>query len=363
MKVLGIAIPQRLFAKFKRTVFLCLFFATIFLLYTSVYENEEKRIFRNSFNSLQELREFGILKAMKKSPLELKKGDSDRGLSKDAQANTNTNGNDSELEIKAKLGLEKEKAENKVLQSWKLTDEELYKQMYFDERNQVYMLPTPVRKHNHSIIELYDDYLITLPIADYESIEWIKNLYSDVNIKVICDGHDNRKGCDIKLDQKYDYNSLYKKTYFSMDYICKNIYNKTDKKIKFFAKMDFDVVVNKKYLYSVIKFISDNSHLRIYFGNSSPFRDREGVEMNGQFYAISGALLDEYCNCDIPEAQGNGEDLWFALALHQCITDKYPPEERKMLYIENSRDWLKHGGYSDKGVELKLGRHTFKDKE
>ncbi|PVV05317.1 hypothetical protein BB560_000165 [Smittium megazygosporum] len=344
---------------------------------------------------------------MKKSPLELKKGDSDRGLSKDAQANTNTNGNDSELEIKAKLDLEKEKAENKVLrkqirqkelelemlvelnkiqkekeltnknnnkynisllnsfnsESWKLTDEELYKQMYFDERNQVYMLPTPVRKHNHSIIELYDDYLITLPIADYESIEWIKNLYSDVNIKVICDGHDNRKGCDIKLDQKYDYNSLYKKTYFSMDYICKNIYNKTDKKIKFFAKMDFDVVVNKKYLYSVIKFISDNSHLRIYFGNSSPFRDREGVEMNGQFYAISGALLDEYCNCDIPEAQGNGEDLWFALALHQCITDKYPPEERKMLYIENSRDWLKHGGYSDKGVELKLGRHTFKDKE
>ncbi|PVV00965.1 hypothetical protein BB560_004634 [Smittium megazygosporum] len=407
MNIFGTSIPFRLLGRFSRTVLLCMVFVTIFLFYNSIHKSEKRRLLRDDINSTNNMQGSCILRGMKKVQNASNRKFSGIGGYRYANIGVKSSKYQQELEFNANLELEKEKNVNSMLrkqleekgleldilteknkiqmkqqhtisanskhsisilnsintESWKLTNEELKNLTYFDKRNKVNMLPTPIMKHNHSIIELFDDYLITLPIADYESIQWVKNIYSDMNIKIICDGNDSREDCDIKLGQKYDYDTLYKKTYFSMDYICKNIYNKTDKKIKFFAKMDFDVMVNKNYLYSVIKFISDNSHLRIYFGNSSPLRDREGVEMNGQFYAISGALLDEYCSCNIPEAQGNGEDLWFALALHKCIADKYPPEERRMFYIENSRDWVKHAKYIDKGVQLVLGRHALKDKK
>ncbi|PVU95738.1 hypothetical protein BB561_001650 [Smittium simulii] len=202
------------------------------------------------------------------------------------------------------------------------------------------------------LTELEEKYLIYMPIAKYESIDWVKNYYSDLNFKTICDVDDGRKRCDVNLEKQYTYDDLRLKTYEMMQKFCKN--DHTPGKYKFFAKLDFDTVLDKRYLYDVIRYISDNSDRRIYYGKTWP---QDGfVEMNGQFYAISGKLVDELCSCNMLYPTRAGEDTYFAEALHQCVRENLLPEDKEIIYIEYNNEYCKHAELNTDGVSLKLGR-------
>ncbi|PVU88817.1 hypothetical protein BB561_005684 [Smittium simulii] len=249
--------------------------------------------------------------------------------------------------------IKKQNNDLKPLPSLKLSDEEFHKLKFYNEEINGTMLTIPQNLYSdRHLTELKEKYLVYMPIASYESIEWVKNYYSDLNFKIICDGNDRRKRCDVNLEKEYTYSNLYLKTYEMMQHFCKNDYKPG--KYKFFAKLDFDTVLDKRYLYDVIRYISDNSDRRIYYGFSWPHEDF--VEMNGQFYAISGKLVDELCSCNMLHPIRTGEDTYFGKALHQCVRENLLPKDKEIIYIENSRYYCDHGGVETDGVNLKLGR-------
>ncbi|PWA00997.1 hypothetical protein BB558_002931 [Smittium angustum] len=62
-----------------------------------------------------------------------------------------------------------------------------------------------------------------VPISKQESIEFFKNLYSDLNVMTICDADDNRNECDLRLTGNYQYNTLPQKVKEMFSVACNNL--------------------------------------------------------------------------------------------------------------------------------------------
>ncbi|PVU93497.1 hypothetical protein BB561_003251 [Smittium simulii] len=218
------------------------------------------------------------------------------------------------------------------------------------EKGRVIRLPNlPTGK----IIDLYDEYLIMVPMSKYEDIDFFKNFYSDLNTLIICDIDDKREGCDVNMESTYNYNTLREKTHDIFSKYCK--FGKTH---KFLAKMDFDAIINKQYLYKVVKFMADNSDKRMYFGNA--FFESTGIAMGGNFYALTERLVLDYCSCDTPLDHNNAEDLWFGRTINTCVKSKNLTDDEQIYFIRNDGSKIIHKDYVTNGVKLKLGKEVAK---
>ncbi|PVU96545.1 hypothetical protein BB561_001105 [Smittium simulii] len=203
------------------------------------------------------------------------------------------------------------------------------------------------------IIDLFDEYLFMVPMSKYEDIEFFKNFYSDLNTLIICDVDDNRDECDVNMESSYNYYTLREKTHDIFSKYCK--FGKTHKLV---AKMDFDAIINKQYLYKVVKFMADNSDKRMYYGNA--FFEPTGIAMGGNFYALTEALLLDYCSCKTPLAYTQAEDLWFGRTINTCVKSKNLTEDEQINYIRNDGTKILHKNYVSNGVKLKLGKEVAK---
>ncbi|OLY84417.1 hypothetical protein AYI68_g1418 [Smittium mucronatum] len=203
--------------------------------------------------------------------------------------------------------------------------------------------------------DLGEEYLVMVPISKVEDIVFLKNFYSDLNIKVICDLDDPREECDHHLPGNYKYGSLDKKTFDLFKYACENF-----KGYKMYAKMDFDAYLDKNYAYGVIKFMMDNSDKRIYYGN--PYMDKKvkKVFMGGNFYAITSPLMADYCSCNIPTPMSVPEDEWYGNVLTDCTKELNDGKNHQIQYMYNDMKKILHKEYRSSGVHLRLGRGVYK---
>ncbi|OLY82875.1 hypothetical protein AYI68_g2991 [Smittium mucronatum] len=235
--------------------------------------------------------------------------------------------------------------------SWKVADKDMRRLMYYDFESRSDVLKLPREYYGPAkIIDLYDQYQIIIPISKYESISYLKNFYSDMNILTFCDFDDDRPECDIRSHQNYDYIHLSNKTLDMFDFACKNLPG-----YKFYAKMDFDTYVDKSYLSGVIKFIADNADKNIYYGN--PILRHGRVFNGGNFYALSGSLFRDYCSCNIHLPKNYNEDEWFGDVLNRCFYSKNP-HGTNLYYMYNDMNKILHKSFTDGGVSITLGNQT-----
>ncbi|OLY79505.1 hypothetical protein AYI68_g6424 [Smittium mucronatum] len=243
---------------------------------------------------------------------------------------------------------------SKIEGAWKVNDEEMDQLMFYDFEGQRKFTKLPEKYYGPArIIDLYDQYQIIVPISKWDSIKFLKNFYSDLNIKVYCDADDNRDECDIRSNQTFDYYQLSNKTFDMFNYACKNLQG-----YKFYAKMDFDTYLDKSYVYGVIKFVSDNSDRRIYYGN--PILRSGRIFNGGNFYAISGSLFRDYCSCDIRHPLHPYEDEWYGEVIKLCFNSKNY-KNKNLIYMKNDETKILHKHYNDDGVDLKLGSWVVKE--
>ncbi|PVV01083.1 hypothetical protein BB560_004514 [Smittium megazygosporum] len=252
-----------------------------------------------------------------------------------------------------------EKAEiNRGLGSWKIPKESIMSIVVPDSRIQrgfQIKLPKKTEGNNGKVYELYNDYIILVPMSKYEDVDFFKNfLHNDLNIFIVCDKDDFRAGCDANLDSNYSYTTLREKTHDMFSKYC--MLGRTHNMV---AKMDFDAIINKDYLFGLTKFISDNKEKRIYYGN--PFFRKNGVAMGGNFYALSKQLMKDFCSCEHSRSSGAlAEDLWFGETLNNCIIQKNFSGTDAILHLFNNQDKILHKVYSSNGVSLSLGRQALK---
>ncbi|OMJ08430.1 hypothetical protein AYI70_g11557 [Smittium culicis] len=240
---------------------------------------------------------------------------------------------------------------NKV--SWHLPLDQFNAIKIYDEGKKSYYTSLPKQYYGPAnLADLGQDYLIMVPISKIESITFLRNFYSDLNLLVMCDSDDTRPGCDHHLPGKYEYGTLNMKTFDLIQYACKNFPG-----YKMYAKMDFDAYLNKDYLHGVIKFISDNNDKRIYYGNSFMSKEYHVVFMGGNFYAVSGLLMQDLCTCGIPLPDMYLEDHWFGVVVANCTT-RFKDDKHEVHYMYNNGDMIRHKEYKDDGVLVKLGRHV-----
>ncbi|OMJ28321.1 hypothetical protein AYI69_g2202 [Smittium culicis] len=210
----------------------------------------------------------------------------------------------------------------------------------------------PPEKKRNSLIELKDDYLMMVPMNKNEDIEWVKNMYSDMNMVTICDSEDKRKGCDVTLKNSYPYEELPKKTLEMFQMLCRNQHD-----YKVYAKIDFDTFISKEYIYKVFKYMIDNYKKRIYFGDPMNKNDQgNGIAMNGKFYAFTSTVLADFCSCKVPVPSKGLEDMWFGTALSKCYQDKNIDASSQILYLKSKEDLIHHKEYKKKNVDFQIGR-------
>ncbi|OMJ19329.1 hypothetical protein AYI69_g6667 [Smittium culicis] len=232
--------------------------------------------------------------------------------------------------------------------SWKINDLKIKEMSFIHEENKVNTIKLPKEYYGPAkVVDIIDEYQIMVPITTQESITFLNNMYSDMNILTFCDKDDGRNGCDIVSKNKYQYSTLTKKTFDMFNYTCNNL-----KKYKVYAKMDFDAYVDKSYIHGVLKFMADNSDKYIYYGN--PILRNGNVFNGGNFYALSGAAFEEYCSCNLLSPDYYTEDQWFGDAVRLCLKEKHP--EKPIYYMLNDMDKVLHKEYKDIGVDVKLGR-------
>ncbi|OLY82963.1 hypothetical protein AYI68_g2908 [Smittium mucronatum] len=249
----------------------------------------------------------------------------------------------------------KEIIDTLIIEGTRKVKDEVLGQIYFydyETRRNFIKLPEKFYVPGR-IIDLYYQYQIIVPISKRESITFLKNFYSDLNVKVYCDVDDYRDGCDIRSDKSYKYHQLSYKTFDMFNYVCKNFED-----FKIYAKMDFDAYIDKNYVYGVLKFISDNSERMIYYGN--PILRNGKVFNGGNFYAISGSLFRDYCSCKIHPPKKPNEDEWFGEVLNNCFYSKNYINET-LIYMKNDMTKILHKHYTDDGVDIKLGRWVKKE--
>ncbi|OMJ20581.1 hypothetical protein AYI70_g4017 [Smittium culicis] len=116
--------------------------------------------------------------------------------------------------------------------------------------------------------------------------------------------------------------------------------------------MDFDAILDKNYVHGVLKFIADNHHKYIYYGNLITRYDT--VFNGGNFYALSSSLFRHYCNCHVESPDSFEEDLWFGSVIKECLDAK--SQYKNLYYMQNDITKILHKEYFASGVQLKLGR-------
>ncbi|OMH80769.1 hypothetical protein AX774_g5791 [Zancudomyces culisetae] len=206
------------------------------------------------------------------------------------------------------------------------------------------------------------DYAIIIPISPADDIFWIKNLYYGFNVLTVCDKDDPRAQkkhlCDIVLDDNYEYRTLAKKTNDMISKICKTL-----PRYKTIVKLDFDVVINKKYLVELLNLMIPNGGKRLYFGDPN-YKGTNKVAMNGKVYAFTRRLLEDFCNCtEVPKTRyGMSEDNWFGDTLARCAlqkNEKFNYNDEYILIISD-RYQIHHKEYTKGNVNYKVGRFAYK---
>ncbi|PVU98680.1 hypothetical protein BB559_001377 [Furculomyces boomerangus] len=201
--------------------------------------------------------------------------------------------------------------------------------------------------------EIFDDYLVIVPLAKSESITWLRNLYSDFNFKIMCDVDDLRPGCDIRSKYHYTYDMLPLKTFDMMKILCN-----TRDRYKAIIKLDFDIFLNKHYFYSIVKFLIKNSSRKIYFGDPmSKNSDKSSVCMNGKIYAFTNPILKDFCSCNIKRPTTGGmEDFWFGNKMTECINSKNYRNYKDRLFVLYSKEHhIYHKLFKNNDIKLTIG--------
>ncbi|PVU85726.1 hypothetical protein BB559_006850 [Furculomyces boomerangus] len=234
-----------------------------------------------------------------------------------------------------------------------LSDEEFDEISWYSTiKNAIILSIHPHLKFIPNLYSIYEDYVLMMPLAKTESIRFTKNANSDLNLKTICDADDPRPECDVKTHRNYVYEELPKKTFDMVNLVCNS-----GLRYKVYAKIDFDVFVNKAYFHDVMKFMIDNHKRKIYYGdimdsNSASRR----IAMNGKFYAITDSLFEELCKCEFKEKDKGLEDFWFGQVLGWCIDKKRFKKGEKMVLLKSDESKVIHKNLYDQNVGLKIGR-------
>ncbi|PVZ97320.1 hypothetical protein BB558_006729 [Smittium angustum] len=233
-----------------------------------------------------------------------------------------------------------------------LTSKEFSSLRIYNQKKKAIFIDIDVyRKHPFRLNEIRDDYQVYMPISRNESIEWTKNLNSDINLSVVCDKNDNRIGCDIRTHRNYDYKTLNYKTFDIIKTICKN-----PRKHKVYMKMDFDIFIDKQYINDVLSFMINNHKKRIYFGDPmANYNGKRKVAMNGKLYAITDTLMNDLCNCKIKTTRPGLEDYWFGRVLHKCL-DKKKDKQNSIVLFRSNEKLIIHKKLIENSVKLQVGR-------
>ncbi|OMJ17969.1 hypothetical protein AYI69_g7217 [Smittium culicis] len=234
---------------------------------------------------------------------------------------------------------------------FKKTSDDLFpfRPLYLNWLNSTYLRPRRAAKK--SLLDLRNEYVIIMPINAKEDPQFIFELYSDANLITVCDRGDERAFCDVIVDPINGYWDLPAKTFDMFNRLCEGIHE-----YKVFIKMDFDIFINKDYLYDVITFMAENSDKRIYFGDNN-YVDSEFKQpvMNGKIYAITSKILQDYCTCDI-EKPGTGlEDYWLGYTIHNCTDSKNYTQADDIFQYKSHEKEIFHKKYGDYPVKISLG--------
>ncbi|OLY81296.1 hypothetical protein AYI68_g4605 [Smittium mucronatum] len=192
--------------------------------------------------------------------------------------------------------------------------------------------------------------LVAIPVSPKEDIEWLKNVYSDLNFVTFCDKDDLREQCVYRMDENYEYENLSRKTRDIFNILCRSL-----DEYKAFAKLDFDTLLDKEYIYSVFSFLLENHSRLLYFGSPMSCAGGSYVSMNGQFYAISHGILSKYCNCDTSNDWISSEDFWFGHIIHKCTSRGGILNINSIENYKINGSKIFHKGYNANGVVLSMG--------
>ncbi|OMJ29735.1 hypothetical protein AYI69_g751 [Smittium culicis] len=119
--------------------------------------------------------------------------------------------------------------------------------------------------------------------------------------------------------------------------------------------MDLDTYIDKKYILSVLKFMSDNSEKRIYFGK--PVLYGKNVYFEGRFYAMTKTLVRDFCRCSPPPPQIYPEDVWLSHTVLDCVAEDKTILNRTVHYMISDDSKIHHKKYKRNGVDLNLGSY------
>ncbi|OMJ15116.1 hypothetical protein AYI69_g8315 [Smittium culicis] len=210
----------------------------------------------------------------------------------------------------------------------------------------------PYKKVRESLLELSRDVLIIVPIGKLDDPEWIKNVYSDLNVITVCDNDDSREICDVKLPRNYTYKQLPKKTFDTLNLICGS-----EKQYKVFMKMDFDIFIDKSYMYEVLEFMLENQFSRVYFGDPmEEEREYKGVAMNGKVYAVTSKIVSDYCSCNNRDPDEGYEDSWFGYVIGRCVLKQNLALKDQTIHLHSKEQLIYHKNYINDSVNLFIGR-------
>ncbi|OMJ08719.1 hypothetical protein AYI69_g10968 [Smittium culicis] len=134
------------------------------------------------------------------------------------------------------------------------------------------------------------------------------------------------------------------------DTICNNY---TD--YKAIVKVDLDTYFDKNYVLSVLKFLSENSEKRIYFGNPRLYSNK--LYFEGRFYAMTQKLVEDYCKCKPSVPKINPEDVWLSHTIADCLSKDPSVNIENIHHMLNDETKIYHKEYKIKGLHLKLGRN------
>ncbi|OLY81000.1 hypothetical protein AYI68_g4901 [Smittium mucronatum] len=211
----------------------------------------------------------------------------------------------------------------------------------------------PPKRIPKTLLSFRNDYLALIPLSRNEDPSWIKNLYSDLNFVSICDKNDTRELCDMYSPRLYSYYELTKKTFDMFNFFCKS---GAHKQYKVILKMDFDLFIDKKYLYEVLDYMVKNNDRRIYFGDPMIVPGENGIAMNGKIYGVTSNIIDDYCSCSNPEPESGLEDLWFGYTIGNCIKGKKYSLKDGLLYYNSLEHFIFHKKYKWGNVNYSSGR-------
>lgn len=233
--------------------------------------------------------------------------------------------------------------------SWYMTDKE-FEETIVEAKGLAYGNKIEMPKYNYTMnmLEIYNDYLLLVPLSGFEDIRFYKSIYRDMNMLFICDKGDERNGCDIYLDKTYDSSTLKEKTFEIFESYCLQ-----EKQFKVVAKVDSGSIIDKFYLYQIVKFMADNSDKRIYFGN--PVYLDFGAAMTSRFYAMTQSLMDEYCSCEHPLLDVESEDMWFGKTLNNCLKSKNYKTGNSINLLTCDLKYIEHNTLEHPGVSIKIG--------